>query len=245
MKMKIIILEDQPIEARQLKQKCLTWSSQNNYNIELFEYRSGEDFFNNFSPDNYDSCSVFFLDIQMSGMSGLDVAKRLRKENCQKPIIFLTAFREYVFHGYEVHAMNYLLKPLKSTPLFLCLDEIAKNLTENSYLYRCKQDIVRIPYKNILTFSSNLHYVDILTLSGSYCQYSTLNSIIDYLPKEFIRVHRSCIVNMAHIYKISGNTIVLSNNMTTQIGRTYLKDVILSFTRYSTRLDEKGVFYDN
>ena len=48
MKMKIIILEDQPIEARQLKQKCLTWSSQNNYNIELFEYRSGEDFFNNF-----------------------------------------------------------------------------------------------------------------------------------------------------------------------------------------------------
>ena len=173
----------------------------------------------------------------MHEMSGLDVAKKLRKEGYQGPIIFLTAFREYVFHGYEVHAMNYLLKPVKQETLFLCLDEIAKDLSGNSYLYRNKQDIIRIPYRDILSFSSSLHYVDILTVSEHFCQYATLNNIIEYLPQEFIRTHKSCIVNMAHIYKISGSTIVLSNHMTTQIGRSYLKSVASAFTAYSTRFD--------
>ena len=173
----------------------------------------------------------------MKGMTGLDVAKKLREEGYQGSVIFLTAFREYVFHGYEVHAMNYLLKPVKEYPLFLCLDEIAKDLYGSSYLYRNKQEIIRIPYKDILSFSSSMHYVDILTVSEHFCQYTTLNSIIEYLPQEFIRTHKSCIVNMAHIYKISGSTIVLSNHMTTRIGRSYMKSVVAAFTAYSTRFD--------
>ena len=237
MKIGISILEDQPAEAEHLKSNLYQWSSQTNYELEISEYRSGEDFFKQNDRTAYHSFSVFFLDIQMHEMSGLDVAKKLRKEGYQGPIIFLTAFREYVFHGYEVHAMNYLLKPIKQEPLFLCLDEIAKNLSGSSYLYRNKQDIIRIPYRDILSFSSSLHYVDILTVSEHFCQYATLNNIIEYLPQEFIRTHKSCIVNMAHIYKISGSTIVLSNHMTTQIGRSYLKSVAAAFTAYSTRFD--------
>ena len=237
MKLNITILEDQPCEANHLKHELQKWSLHNNCDISISEYRSGEDFFSKVESDSFNLTSAFFLDIQMGKMSGIDVAKRLRKEECQKPIIFLTAFREYVFHGYNVRAMNYLLKPIKSEPLFHCLDEIAKDLKDSSYLYRNKQDIIRIPYKEILTFSTNIHYVDILTTNGSFCQYSTLNTITDYLPNEFIRVHRSCIVNLSHVYKISGNTIVLSNHMTTQIGRTYFKDVISAFAKFSTRFD--------
>lgn len=77
-------------------------------------------------------------------------------------IVFLTAFRGYVFRGYEVRALNYLLKPVKENTLFLCLDEIAKELSNNTYIYRNKREIVSIPYTDILTFSSRLHYVDIL-----------------------------------------------------------------------------------
>ena len=86
---------------------------------EITEYCSGEEFFSQNNTDTYKRFSVFFLDIQMKEMSGLDVAKKLRKEGYTGPIIFLTAFREYVFHGYEVHALNYLLKPVKEEPLFV------------------------------------------------------------------------------------------------------------------------------
>lgn len=237
MKLTISILEDQQAEAKYLKSLLNKWSTQTKYELEIEEYRSGENFFENNNKTSLQLFSVFFLDIQMKEMNGLEVAKKLRKEGYQGPIIFLTAFREYVFQGYEVRAMNYLLKPVKEKPLFLCLNEIAKDLSGNSYLYRYKQTIMSIPYKDILSFSSSLHYIDILTVSDHFCQYTTLNNIIEYLPLEFIRIHKSCIVNMAHIYKISGTTIVLSNRMTTQIGRSYMKSVIAAFTAYSTRFD--------
>ena len=237
MKLTISILEDQQVEAEHLKSLLDEWSLHTNSELDFWEYSSGEEFFEKNSKTTYPSFSVFFLDIQMKEINGLDVAKKLRKEGYQGPIIFLTAFREYVFHGYEVHAMNYLLKPVKEEPLFLCLDEIAKDLSGNSYLYRSKQDIISIPYKDILSFSSSLHYIDILTVSDHFCQYTTLNNIIEYLPQEFIRIHKSCIVNMTHIYKVTGSTIVLSNHMTAQIGRSYMKSVIASFTAYSTRFD--------
>lgn len=240
MKLTISILEDQWAEAEHLKSILYKWSLQTNCELEILEYCSGEDFFEKNDKTDYQAFSVFFLDIQMKEMNGLEVAKRLRKEGYQGSIIFLTAFREYVFHGYEVHALNYLLKPVKEEPLFLCLDEIAKNLSGSSYLYRNKQDIISIPYKDILSFSSSLHYIDILTVSDHFCQYATLNNIIKYLPQEFIRIHKSCIVNMAHINKISGSTIVLSNHMTTQIGRSYMKSVIDAFIEYSTRFDRMG-----
>jgi DNA-binding LytR/AlgR family response regulator len=237
MKLTISILEDQPTEAEHLKSILNKWSLQTNCELTISEYFSGEDFFEENDITSYQTFSVFFLDIQLKKMNGLDVAKKLRKEGYQGAIIFLTAFREYVFCGYEVHAMNYLLKPVKEEPLFLCLDEIAKNLSSSSYLYKYKQDIISIPYKDILSFSSSLHYIDILTVSEHFCQYATLNNVLEYLPQEFIRIHKSCIVNMAHIYKISGSTIVLSNHMTAQIGRSYTKSVIASFTAYSTRFD--------
>ena len=127
--------------------------------------------------------------------------------------------------------------------LFLCLDEIAKELSNNTYIYRNKQEIVSIPYADILTFSSRLHYVDILTVDGKcYEQMSTLNKIIVHLPSEFIRTHRSYIVNMAHIYRITSGTIELSNHLTTQIARSYSKDVISAFAKYTTRFDTSGDF---
>lgn len=237
MKLTISILEDQPTESKHLKAILKKWSLQAKCELEIFEYRSGEEFFDKNDPSAYEACSVFFLDIQMKEMNGLDVAKKLRKEGYHGPVIFLTAFREYVFHGYEVRAMNYLLKPVKEESLFLCLDEIKNNLCGNSYLYRNKQEIIRIPYKDILSFSSSRHYIDILTVSDHFCQYAALNHIIEYLPLEFIRTHKSCIVNMAHIYKLSSSTIVLSNHMTVPIGRSYMKNVTAAFAAYSTRFD--------
>lgn len=242
MAIRVSILEDQIIEAEYLKSNLYQWSTQNKCELKILEYQSGEEFFKQTDTKEYHLFSVFFLDIQMKGMNGLDVAKKLRKEGYKGAIIFLTAFREYVFHGYEVQAMNYLLKPVKWKQLFLCMDEIVRDLSGSSYLYRNKQEIVRIPYRDILSFSSSLHYIDIVTVSEHYCQYATLNNIIKYLPQEFIRTHRSCIVNMAHIYKISKSTIVLSNHMTTQIGRSYLKSVVAAFTAYSTRFDLQEEF---
>lgn len=238
MRMKITILEDSIVEADRLKNGIRKYGQQYDWNIEVDEYKSGEDYFSN-NPDSHTiQSSAFFLDIQMGQMNGIDVAKRLRASGYNGIIVFLTAFREYVFRGYEVRALNYLLKPIQENTLFLILDEIAKELSNHTYIYRNKQGIISIPYTDIVTFSSRLHYVDILTVTGKcYEQMSTLNKIMEHLPSEFIRTHRSYIVNMAHIYRMTSGTIELSNHMTTQIARSYSKEVISAFTKYTTRFD--------
>lgn len=241
MKMKITILEDAMPEAERLKNGIIKYGQKYDWDIEIEEYKSGEEYFSDNPNSHSIQASAFFLDIQMGEMNGIDVAKRLRASGYKGMIVFLTAFREYVFRGYEVRALNYLLKPVKENTLFLCLNEIAKELSDNTYIYRNKQEIVSIPYMDILTFSSRLHYVDILTVNGKcYEQMSTLNKVIVHLPSEFIRTHRSYIVNMAHIYRITSGTIELSNHMTIHISRSYSKDVIRSFAKYTTRFDISG-----
>ena len=176
-------------------------------------------------------------------MNGIEVAKRLRESGYQGIIVFLTAFREYVFRGYEVRALNYLLKPVKENTLFCVWMKSRRSYLIIPTYTGNKQEIVSIPYADILTFSSRLHYVDILTVDGKcYEQMSTLNKIIVHLPSEFIRTHRSYIVNMAHIYRITSGTIELSNHLTTQIARSYSKDVISAFAKYTTRFDTSGDF---
>lgn len=172
-------------------------------------------------------------------MNGMDIAKQIRQDGYDGEIIFLTSFCEYVFGGYKVHALNYLLKPLETEALYSCLNEVRESLQTNYYVFRNNQAIVQIEYRDILSFSSFLHNVDILTRNEHFNQNATLSSILSHLPKQFVRVHRSHIVNMAHIHKISGNKITLSNRTMVPIGRQYLNDVRKSFTEYATRLDQR------
>lgn len=234
----ITILENNRTELNDLKAKIIEWSKRTNTFVEIRNFGSGESYFADRLSDSEDS-TVFFLDIQMEGLSGVDVAKQLRKENYKGFIIFTTAFKEYVFSGYDVHALNYLLKPVQETALIACFDEISAENTKQSYVFRTGHETFLIPYSDIISFSSNgSHSIDILTKDASYNQYSSLSNAINYLPKEFVRVHRGCIINLSHVRKVSGTTITLTNRITIQIGRNYLKDFTKAFVDYSSRFDK-------
>lgn len=230
----ITIIENEPYELEKLCHALNTWSKNNFITLCITTYSSGEEYF---SSNTTHTSNIFFLDIQLDKMNGMDIAKQIRQDGYDGEIVFLTSFREYVFGGYKVHALNYLLKPLEIEALYSCLNEVKESLQTNYYVFRNNQTIVQIEYRDILSFSSFLHNIDILTRNEHFNQNTTLSSILSHLPKQFVRVHRSHIVNMAHIHKISGNTITLSNRTTVPIGRQYLNDVRKAFTEYATRLD--------
>lgn len=234
MNINIVIIENESNELEHLKNELNIWSSEKSIPITLSSYSSGEDYF---SKSQKHTADLYLLDIQLNGMNGMEIAKKLRSECYSGSIIFLTSYREFVFEGYQVHALNYLLKPLDICSLHLCLNEVSDTLTKKHYIFRNKQEIVQIEYRNILLFSSYLHNVEILTNSGIFNQYATLNNILTHLPKEFVRVHRSYIVNMTHIHKISGSIITLSNHIEIPIGRKYLNSIRTVFSEYSTRFE--------
>lgn len=194
----------------------------------------GENYFSSHTADN---SALYILDIQLHKMDGIEVAKRMRARGYNGTILFLTSFREYVFDGYDVRALNYLLKPVSQEILDKCLDDVYQQLLGNSFVYRDTHNFVQIEYSDILSFSVNNHYVDITTTHGICTCRMTLSNILPLLPKDFVQCHRSYIVNMRHIRKIAATTITLSNKTTVQISRNHLDSVRHEYAMFSMRLD--------
>lgn len=230
MKLNVTILEDEAAHAAKLKQLLRKWSRQNNISISLHHYFSGEDF----SGKKYDEDELFFIDIGLREMSGMDFAKHLRKDGFCGNIIFLTAFSEYVFDGYHVQALDYLLKPISLDKLEQCMKPILNNIQGAYHVYKTKNETVKIPYNKILAFTSFRHYVDIITQSNDnkayYRQKITLRNLQNQLPKEFVRCHRTTIININKVMRLTRKDLTLSDNSVYPVSESYLKYVREAFS---------------
>ena len=232
----ISILEDSPFCTQQLQKLLTKWSHSNNHKCNINTYTSSTTILQDTDLSKY---SLYFLAIQLTGdsLTGLDVAKEIRKRGYTGEIIFLTSYREYVFDGYTVNAFHYLLKPITEKSLFPVLDAFCTKHASASYILQTKQNSICIPYPNIIAFTSDLHYVTITTTDVIYHEHIGLNTIAAQLPPYFIRCHRSCIVNLNHVVKIEQNTLYFSHKLTQTISRTYLNKVRSEFCHYLNRLN--------
>ena len=162
MKIHIGIIEDEVFYKEQLIEQLDKWALENSCEIVYHTETSGEDFLSHL-PKQLD---ILFLDIQLTGISGVELAQHLRDKHYSYEIVFLTAFREYVFEGYQVRALNYLLKPVSYIDVKKCMNIILEQLKVEHYIFRSRQTIYKIPYSNILYFTSSKHYAEI----GQICE---------------------------------------------------------------------------
>lgn len=234
MTLKITIIEDQPKDLEDLLAALNIWRKKNDAPLQIEYFCSGENYF---ASHTTDESNLFILDIQLHGMTGLDVSHKLRERGYEGNILFLTSFKEYVFNGYHVRALNYLLKPVSQNALEKCLDDVYRQLLGDCFIYRHANQIIQIPYKDIICILVTKHYTDITTSKQIYSCRLPLNQILSVLPKDFIRCHRSSIINMRHIRKIDKTTITLSNKSNMQISRNYLDSVRHEYANFSMRLD--------
>jgi DNA-binding LytR/AlgR family response regulator len=161
---------------------------------------------------------LIFLDIQMPKISGLDFFRSLKQA---PPVIFTTAFPQYALDGFELNALDYLVKPI-SFERFLkaalkakeYYEVRQKNLSEagtrrNDYFFiKADNKLVKLFFDDILYAEALQNYVAIHTVSKKYITYLTFRSIEDYLPSDrFIKTHKSYIVSASRIDNIEGNDI--------------------------------------
>lgn len=225
MNINIAILEDNNQDYEILRQNLTMWSSLSGNVINISWFSSEENIYNNFENNSYD---ILFSDIELTtemNTTGMAICGNLRRNGYSGEIIFLTAFSEYVFEGYNVHAFNYLLKPIELKKLQECMDRYSALHMSDYYYYHKGNDVIQLPYNNIIYFSKDGHDVIIQLLNDVYIERVTLNEIENRLPSLFQRCHKSCIINMLHVRSIVGNTVYLSNNKTQTIGRNYLTQV--------------------
>lgn len=164
------------------------------------------------------SAQLLFLDIQMPKISGLDFFKTLKQP---PPVIFTTAFPQYALEGFEVNALDYLVKPV-SFERFLKAALKAKEFYEvresnqneanasDHFFIKAENKLVKIQFDEILYVEALQNYVLIHTIDKKYMTYLTFKSVEEYLPElQFLKVHKSYIVAVSKINSIEGNDILI------------------------------------
>jgi DNA-binding LytR/AlgR family response regulator len=236
MQINCIIIDDEPLARKGLK-----------------EYINDVDFFN--LTGEYDNAvaaaeqisrgevQLLFLDIQMPKITGLDFFKSLQHA---PPVIFTTAYPQFALEGFELNALDYLVKPI-SFERFLKAALRAKEFYEvrtvnaaevnqqsarpEYFFIKADNKLVKIFYNEILFAEALQNYVVIHTGDKKYITYLTFKSVEEYLPSDrFIKTHKSYIIAAEKIDSIEANDIKIgqhhipvSRNMKDEVMEKLLK----------------------
>ena len=102
------------------------WATLRGQALDIDRFSSAPDFFADYENGRYD---ILLLDIEMGAVNGVELARRVRKGDPDVQIVFLTGYTDYIADGYDVEALNYLLKPVDRAKLFGVLDRAADRLS--------------------------------------------------------------------------------------------------------------------
>jgi len=239
----IAVCEDELNQAQYIKMLAARWVDEHSYKatIDIFD---NADSFKTARNENI-SYDILLLDIQLDGkeesqsgfpppQNGISLAKELRETDDKLIIVFITALPEYIQEGYDVSALHYLLKPIDEDKLFAVLDKAVKNLskTDKMLFLPIDGEIVRIPVSNILYIESFAHYMEITALFKKFTVKMPIYEIERQLGGDFIRCHRSYIVGLKHISKITKTDVILDDGKTIPLSRRLYDEVSKTFIKY-------------
>lgn len=167
---------------------------------------------------------LVFLDIQMPSINGIDFIRSLK----QPPgVIFTTAYTEYAFTGFELDAIDYLLKPVTLERLNKSLEKLLKlkqgepAVAKNYTYFKVAGNLIKIMHDDLLVAKSVKDYMYLNTKQGKYLTHMTMKSLEALLPPHmFIRVHRSYLVNQQAI-KLVGRKHLEIGNERIPVGENY------------------------
>ncbi|OQP58748.1 DNA-binding response regulator [Niastella populi] len=175
---------------------------------------------------------VLFLDIDMPGLNGLD----LRRQLLQTPAcIFITAFPDYAVEGFELAALDFLVKPVKAERFAHTMNRLQDYLEvkHKAALFECsiggdtifiKEGHVQIKIKlhEIVYLEALKDYTQVVTTTKKYCVLYTLGNLLKEAAfNSFIRIHRSYAVQKHFIDRVSVNQVLLHTAISLPVGRSY------------------------
>jgi len=197
----------------------------------IFEYDCGETLLTRPETEWLD---ILFLDIEMKLLSGMETARNLRKRDSHTLLIFVTAYPDFVFQGYEVHAFHYILKPYENQKIMKVLEQAIKELGQNREHYftlEQKSGTTKIPTKKILAFSSDRRKIIISLEDGNKLEfYGKLDAVETDLPDYFIRCHNRHLVNLNYVTALEKDGCTL-RSQSFPVSRAYRQSVEIAFAR--------------
>ncbi|MBR6571923.1 MAG: response regulator transcription factor [Clostridia bacterium] len=240
----MVICDDEQQARTALQASVTRWMSENgHWDVSLRVCSSSEEVWELY--ENGLPMDLLLLDIQIPGeLDGMSLARKIRAKDPNMAIVFITNYADYVYDGYTVAALRYLRKPVQDSELFECLHTAYRQnmlLRQESLLLDVHLQRQVIRYSDIFYLESRMHRVEFHT-SHSPEPISVRARLEDYraqLPSAlFVQCHRSYIVNIARICRLSSTAAVLSNGDTIPVSKTWRSDLRAALERYYLKGDD-------
>ena len=240
--MNIAICDDVAEDAEEIRGYLLSYFEQNGFtgNIRLFS--SGEELLDDFEPGRFD---VLFLDIFLKGISGVELARRIRESDQSCLLVFVTVSDSHMRDGFALRAASYVEKPLTPAKIEVALTQCRSLFLKNArYLeVTLTQRGFKVPLTRLVCAEvagrSILLHTDIGETFETRMSMDQAQKQMEGAP--FIRCHNSYAVNMNYIQDIQGNDLILKNGLVVPIRKNGRKEVVNTINEFLTERLFDGV----
>lgn len=226
---RIAVCDDESIYRQQAYSAVENISKSLDVVVDTFD--NGSELINKFRTLNYD---LVILDIEMPGINGISLAKKLRELSEDVYIVFLTSHIEYALEGYEVNALRYLTKPVNYQKLKEILEYITQKQSKEEVLWIKTEDAEeKIKLSDIFYLEAQNQNIVINTKEKSYTtRYNLSDFEKELASKGFVRIHRGYLVSLDKISKLGKNCVCLETGINLPVSRSKekeLKSALLNF----------------
>ena len=236
MNIRIAIFDDDPNQIKRYRTLLNEWMKDKTYtlSLSLLEFNSVFEY----TEKDLDKFDALMLDIKMPGISGMDFAHEIRKNNNPIPIVFISDYIEFGLQGYEVGAVRFLHKSDShfNNKFFECMDYVLSIITYNdnsAYTFKDKElGLTKISHSDILYIEVYDHILHIHTLNIEYTERKSLEAALEVLPDQFVRCSRYSVVNMQHAKRVTAMLVELSTGIQLKVTKQYAQAIMESFIRF-------------
>lgn len=224
MGIRMAVCDDNGADAQYVEALARDWAAQAGEAVQIDCFPSAEAFL--FACEETGAPDILLLDVEMPGMDGVTLAKRLRARSEEMQIVFVTGYSDYIAEGYEVAALHYLLKPVKREKLFSVLDRAADRLRKDGKVLTLETagEVRRVPVRQIRWAEAARNYVTIHAAEPVTVK-RTLASLAAELDDRFVQAGRSLLVNVTCIARVNRTEIVLQDGTALPIPRRAYESV--------------------
>ncbi|MDP4152706.1 MAG: LytTR family DNA-binding domain-containing protein [Bacillota bacterium] len=198
----------------------------------IYDFSSGEGVVN-WLTKHSGELDLLFLDVELGGISGMEAAKQIRQQYTNLMLVFVTGYADFVFDGYAVGAMDYLVKPIKEDKLSQVLVRAQKLLEcqqPQTFIVHNSEGLYRIAKKDILYLYSDKRLVKVFTEAREYSFYGRLDDAEASLGSGFVRIHQRYLVRAGAVSKIEKNNVTVGDTRL-PISRTLQKPAMAALAR--------------
>ena len=233
--MKIAVCEDKASDSAKLCAYINDYCQQNCYDGQIVAFDTGEALLDAFSPGAFD---LIFLDIIMPGLSGTDVAQKIRETDRDCLLVFITTSKDYMAEGFSVQARGYVVKPLEQKNMDPVMHALRREFDNNSRMIE-----IPVSGETIMVSIADLFYAEV------YGKYAMLHmkrgKLTTRLPLDeletrlggtpFLRCHRSYIINMNYVDDMRAGDFLMRNGDIVPMRKNGRKEVRMATAKFTAK----------